>query len=373
MFFFKLPIKITLMVLAAIAAGILWQQDRLAVLALVHLDPVPETRSLVAEKRYAEAAAYLDFFMAYDYVSHDPPAQALQAEIEAIRNDKGYQAEKLYEGLVRGTSDEVIGQTAGVITDFFVIGDIRDLVNQGTKWAQGEEVDEVLIALASIGVVASAAQAITATATVGTGGAAAPTVAATTAVKGGSVMLKIARKLGQWPSWLTKAILEGADTVKKSKKLDAVADLFGDIYSLAKVKGGLNLLDKTSDAASLKRLARVADTFGDQTLALHRIGGDLFLSTAQKAGELGADTIKVAATYGQNGLRVLDRIGAVKFVKYTARGGKMLYKGDIIHLLARLLALIPNFVLYLMVVAGALVWLPWRTLADLRTQSGAAA
>ena len=117
----------------------------------------------------------------------------------------------------------------------------------------------------------------------------------------------------------------------------------------------------------------MADTFGDQTLALHRIGGDLFLSTAQKAGELGADTIKVAATYGQNGLRVLDRIGAVKFVKYTARGGKMLYKGDIIHLLARLLALIPNFVLYLMVVAGALVWLPWRTLADLRTRSGAAA
>ena len=56
-----------------------------------------------------------------------------------------------------------------------------------------------------------------------------------------------------------------------------------------------------------------------------------------------------------------------------ARGGKMLYKGDIIHLLARLLALIPNFLLYLMVVAGALVWLPWRTLADLRTQSGAAA
>lgn len=237
MFFFKLPIKITLMVLAAIAAGILWQQDRLAVLALVHLDPVPETRSLVAEKRYAEAAAYLDFFMAYDYVSHDPPAQALQAEIEAIRNDKGYQAEKLYEGLVRGTSDEVIGQTAGVITDFFVIGDIRDLVNQGTKWAQGEEVDEVLIALASIGVVASAAQAITATATVGTGGAAAPTVAATTAVKGGSVMLKIARKLGQWPSWLTKAILEGADTVKKSKKLDAVADLFLGYLQFGKGQG----------------------------------------------------------------------------------------------------------------------------------------
>lgn len=33
MFLFKLPVKLTLLVLAAIAAGVLWQQAQLSVLA----------------------------------------------------------------------------------------------------------------------------------------------------------------------------------------------------------------------------------------------------------------------------------------------------------------------------------------------------
>ncbi len=358
MFFFKLPIKLLLLVLAATAATILWQRAQLAALALVHVNPVPETKAMVAEQRYAEAATYLDFFMAYEYVQDDPEAQALQAEIQAKRSDMSYQAEKLYDGLIKGTSDEVIGQTAGVLTDFFVIGDIRDLVQQGTKALKDEEVDEVIVALATVGVVASTAQAVSTVATVGTGGAAAPTVAASTAVKGGSIILKVARKLGKLPAWLTKAIVAGADTVKKTKKLDSVTELFGDVFSLAKIKGGVTLLDKTTDAASLRKMARAADLYGDQTTTLYRLGGGTFLTLAQKTGELGADTIKLAATYGQNGLTLLDKIGAIKFVKYTARGSKMIYKGDIINLMARLLSLIPEFILYLLMAAATVVWLP---------------
>jgi len=370
MFLFKLPVKILLLVLAATAATILWQRAQLAALALVHVNPVPETKALVGEQRYAEAATYLDFFMAYAYVQDNPEAQALHADIQAKRNDRSYQAEKLYDGLIKGTSDEVIGQTAGVLTDFFVIGDIRDLVYQGTKALNGEEVDEVLVALATVGVVASTAQAVSSVATVSTVGAAAPTVAASTAVKGGSVILKVARKLGKLPAWLTKAIIAGADTVKKTKKLDSVTELFGDVFSLAKIKGGVTLLDKTTDAASLRKMARAADLYGDQTPTLYRMGGDTFLTMAQKTAELGADTIKLAATFGQNGLKLLDNIGALKFVKYTARGSKMIYKGDIINLLARLLSLIPEFILYLLMAAATVVWLPWKYLSSLIARLG---
>ena len=110
MFLFKLPFKIGLLILAAIAARVLWQQEQLAALALVHVNPVPETRALVAEQRYAEAGDYLDFFMAYEYVSQDPEAVALQAEIQAARDSVGYQAQKLADGLWTGTSHEVVGQ-----------------------------------------------------------------------------------------------------------------------------------------------------------------------------------------------------------------------------------------------------------------------
>ncbi|MFZ1539072.1 MAG: hypothetical protein WAT23_17040 [Chromatiaceae bacterium] len=365
MFLFKFPAKFGLLFLAALAAGVLWQQEQLTALALVHINPLPETRSLMAEQRYAEAGDYLDFFMTYDYVNQDSEALALQAEIQEVRQGVGYQTQKIADGLWTGTSDEVVGQAAGVISDFFVIGDLRDLAQQGTHWFQDEAVDEVMTALATIGVVASAAQVASTVATVGSGGAAAPSVVATTAAKGGVVILKAARKVGKLPAWLIKAILEGTDTVGKTKKLDGVSELLGDVYSLAKVRGGIALLDKTADVASLKRLAKVADTFGDQTATLYRLGGQAFLDTARQAGTLGVATIKTAATYGPAGLRLLDKIGALKFVKFTTRGSKILYKGDILTLLARMLAALPLWVLYLIVGCGALVWVPWQQLRRL--------
>ena len=56
-------LKLGLLLLAAIAAGVLWQKAELSVLALAVIDPVPETRALVDAGHYAEAADYLGFFM----------------------------------------------------------------------------------------------------------------------------------------------------------------------------------------------------------------------------------------------------------------------------------------------------------------------
>ncbi|WP_295441882.1 hypothetical protein [uncultured Thiodictyon sp.] len=362
----KLPLKLALLLLAVVSAGILWQQGQLAVLALSRIDPIPETREMVAAGHYAEAARYLDFFMEYDYVNQDPAAQALHAQIEQERGRAAYQAGKLKEGLFDGTSDETIGQAVGVASDLFVIGDLRDLTKQAINWGQGAEVDEVVAALAGIGVAATTAQVVSAMATVGSGGAAAPAVGAATAVKGGVIMLKAAKKLGKFPSWLGKAVLDGAAAVKRSGKLDAVSDLFGNVYTLAKTRGGFELLSHTTDAASLRRMATFTETFGNHSATLYRIGGDQALKVAQRAGDLGAATIKQAATFGQGGLRVLDKLGTFRFIKFSARAGKIAYKGDAIQLLARLLMDVPNWLLYLFVGLGAAVWVPWGGMARLK-------
>jgi len=360
--FFRLPIKIFLLILACVSAGVIWQQAQLSVLALSHINPVPEVEALVAEERYAEAADYLDFFLNYDYVRDDPKAKALHAEIEKVRNSFSYQASKLGEGLLAGTSDEGIGKKAGVITDFFVIGDIRDLTAQGANWVQSEDVDEVVAALAAIGVVATAAQVASAAATVATAGAAAPAAVGSTAIKGGVTILKSARKLGKLPPWLGKTLVKSAKTVKTTKKLDSVTDLFSDVYSLARTRGGLNLLTKTSDAASLRRMAAAAETFGDSTATLYRIGGQAFLKTAGRAGQFGTDSIKLASTYGAKGLRALDKVGPTRFIKYSARASKIAYKGDLFDLVARFLAMLPMWILYLLCSLGIVVWIPWRWL-----------
>ncbi len=103
-------------------------------------------------------------------------------------------------------------------------------------------------------------------------------------------------------------------------------------------------LSRRSAMPMRRRMARVADTFCDEKATLYRIGGNSFLGVAQRTGELGVDTVKLAGTFGQTGLRALDKVGALRFVKYTARTGKMAYKGDIIQLLAGLLVLIPQWV-----------------------------
>lgn len=355
-------LKLFLLTLALVAAGTLWQQSQLAVLVLARIDPLPETQRLIAAERWADAADYLGFFMDYDYVAANPAAQALWREIQQKRADWEYQAAKLREGLLSGTSDETIGQAAGVLTDFFVIGDLRDLAKQGVKWAKGEDVDEVMVALATIGVVASAAQVASMAGTGATAGAAAPAAAGATTVKSSISALKVARKLGQLPPWLGKALVAAAKTVKETKSIAPVADLLGDVHTLTKAPGGLRLLSHTQDAAALKRMARFADTFGAHSATLYRLGGDFVVTLAQRADALGRDTIRFAATFGQDGLRLLDRFGALKFVKYSARASKMAYKGDIVRLLARALLSVPQWVLIVFIVGGVAAWLPWQRL-----------
>lgn len=324
---------------------------------------------MIAEERYAEAADYLGFFLEYEYVSSSPEAVALFEEIDETRSAWGYQLGKLGEGIFSGTSDETIGQIASVGTDFFVIGDLRDLAKQGVNLAKGEEVDEVLVALASIGVVASAAQALSGVGTVASGGVAAPAAAGTTAAKSSLIALKTARKLGKLPPWLGKAIIQAGKRAKQSKSLGAFTGLLGDVATLAKTPGGFRLMGQAQDAAALKRYARFADTFGAHTATLYRIGGNAVVTTAQHANRYGQHTVKLAATYGQGGLRALDKMGAIKFTKAASRGSKMLYKGDLIQLIAKFLLMLPRWVLYALIALGALAWLPRKSIARLFRQA----
>ena len=48
----KLPIKIGLLLLAIFAAGILWHQTQLTVLALAQINPVPETQRLSGQRGF---------------------------------------------------------------------------------------------------------------------------------------------------------------------------------------------------------------------------------------------------------------------------------------------------------------------------------
>lgn len=354
----KLALRLTLSCLACMAVYVLAKKPELSVAALSRIDPLPETRALIEEERFAEAADYLGFFMEYDYVRENPEAQAMLRDISDKREAWLYQAGKLVEGFFTGKSDETLGQAAGVVSDFLVIGDLRDLTIQGINWSSGEEVDPVVTALASLGVLASGAQLAGAGGTVATGGAAAPTVVGATAAKSGIVLLKAARKLGKMPPWLAKSLMRAVKTVKETKSFATLTETFNDVRKLAGTRGGFHLLSVTTDAASLRRMVTFADVFGENAATLYRIGGTAVVDAAQRVGELGKDSIKLAATYGQGGLRLLNRMGATTFTKLAARTSKVIYKGTAAQLFMKILRFMPEWVLYALAIFGVAIWIP---------------
>ncbi|THU02008.1 hypothetical protein E9531_08395 [Lampropedia puyangensis] len=349
-----------MVITSVIAALVWWQKGQIAVWALVRTDPIPEVQQMVDRGLLADADQYLGFFMDYDYVRNNPQAQQLQETIAEKRSSSLYQLQKIGEGLALGHSDESAGQIASVISDLMVIGDLRDLAVQGWHWSQDEATDPVLIALASIGVAASAAQLGAAAATVPTAGAStAVTVSATTA-KTALTTLKTMRRLNKLPDWIGSSLITTARQIRQQRSWNGLVDaqtLLTDVTTLSRVPGGAKLLEQTRDAVSLAQAARFARLQGSRTQALVHISADALPQTMRMTERYGAQAVALAATFGKQGLHVLDSTGAVAFAKYSARATKLAYKGDAFRVLARWLTQLSSTVLALLTLPGLLaIW-----------------
>jgi hypothetical protein len=328
---------------------ILWQHSALEILALTPIDPIPEVRQLMAEERYAEGAEYLEHFENSPFVDQTV-VQALKNEINTIRESPEYQLKQFHEGIVRGTSDEAIGQVTGLVTNFLVIGDVRDLGWQAWNWSQDEEVDPVIVALSTIGLVATGLQV----ASVGTA----------TPVKGTVAVLKGARRLGRLPDWLGRALVEGADKAWRARSLDGIKELLGDVRRLLDRSGrsGLYLLGQTTDPVSLKRMANFSERFGADSGMVWRLGGESVVKLSRDP-TFSSDSLKLASFYGQKGFEVLERTGSLRFIKvtkYASRGAKTVYQREWISLVAKLVEQIPKALWWLLIAISAIILMPWR-------------
>ena len=296
-----------------LAAFLVQNADRLPFLSdyligppdLIH--PQEQIAQLIAEERYAEAAAQLRFFQRFDHLSNDPQLRTLQAEVENERSRWLYNGKKFMEGLIDGRSDETIGQTTALVSDFLVIGDVRDLAQQGWKAWNDEEVDKIVVALSSLGVVATGAQVASAVGSASSGGAAAPALAGSTSAKSAIVLLKTARKLGKLPPWLLKNL---QDNVKKPERLKA---LLAQVQQLSQHRGGLQLLAAAKDEAHLQRLGKFAARYGDEAGLMHQIYGDAIVGVA--ASSTNAHALKQAMARGPEGVATLGAIGEKRFAR----------------------------------------------------------
>ncbi len=306
--------------LYAIASDTAARLARLELASLPEFDYAGEVSYLRAAGRFGEALMVADAGL--DGAGADAKA-AIQRERDATVKEQGSYLRKAKDvglGALSGKGTSIEALVGAVAADFFVVGDVRDLVIQGGRYVLDGETDEVVLILSGVGIATTIA----------------PEVDWVPSV------LKAAKKMGA----MSKGMGESIVAMVKAGKGERLNSLMKDVKRLATraSPGGaarlLRLADKPEDVA---KLARFVEAEKAGAFALHVTGkeGAELVKAADTAA--GADkALVMASRKGPAGVAWL-RTGAYRALArphWLAGIGKALWKGNASALAARVAAAI---------------------------------
>src|SRR4029079_3527162 len=184
-------------------------------------------------------------------------------------------AESFARGLITGEPDGVVSLAGTTLGDLFVLGDIRDAVREGARFASGDDkADQLVLGLACVGIVVTAG-------TYATFGAAAP-------ARIGLSELKAARKTGrigaQMAQWVGRSLRQVVDwsalrragaaitepavavrTAREAVKVEKAGGLMhlvndvGKVQATAGTQAALDGLKIARGPADVGRIAKLAE------------------------------------------------------------------------------------------------------------------
>jgi hypothetical protein len=313
--------------------------------ALNRVDPLPEAKRILEEKGYCEALDYLDAFRDYDYVRDNSEVSAFYNDIKTSRDSLWFRGQDVLEGIWRGKGacpESLISATAA---DFFVVGDVRDLLWQGVKKYRGEETDEFTAALAGLGVVLAGV-------TWGSAGAAAP-------VKGTVSLLKTGKRLDKISAPMQKSLIGALRKSSATRSLEPVRPLVASLHDLATTPGMKSrdvfaVLSRSRQVEDLQHAADFAKAFGPKSGKLLHLGGDAPISLFRKFGksEPLARAMDEALQFGPKGMSMLEKLGPTRFMtylkltKYGVRGARSIHQDRLNLVLARAITSLPVWSLW---------------------------
>jgi len=348
----KLFYKLVLFAILLLSTTLLYQKHTYAYHTLTQINPVPQTKILMEQQHYMDAYNYLNYFMQFDYMKENTEAHTLLAKITQKRSSLSYKSKKLLEGIRTGVSDEFIGQASAIGSDFFLIGDLRDLALEGTHYYKDEEVDTVLVSLSTIGLVASASTLFT--------------LGSSAVAKSGVSMLKLAHKTKRIPSWLGKYLTRHAKKIRETKKLDSIKPLFNSLDTMYKRVGlndTLKLLSRTHNLQELQSTVKLTKRYGKNTTTLLPLTKGKVLTEAKHLKQYKKHTVLLASTYGSSGLVHLIKGGEKNFIKTAKRMkayAKVGYKGEAWKIFLLLMKYVSDTVLLILVAVSSILLLPLR-------------
>jgi hypothetical protein len=258
------------------------------------------------------------------------------------------------EGAVTGEADST-GAIAGVVTsDFFVLGDVRDLTLQSMRWVNNEPVDPFILTISGVGLTLTAA-------TVMTAGQAAP-------ARAGASVLKAAKRSGQINPRLLRhfedrleaavpqaslrrelgglsrqadefadvatpttgqadGVLGAFQRAMRSDGMAALADDLTQVQAIAQRTSpgfAVKVLRTAEDATDLRRARQLVDAGGDRAAALTKHGGIKALRLAKTAVKWTNELMAwVGGLIGMLGALLLTAISVlVKSFTYRAKAGR---------------------------------------------------
>jgi hypothetical protein len=354
-------------------------------------DPYQHAKGLCDGKKFADADEFLTFYANIPYAEITDEMRSLHDEIRKIRGRAKYQLSEAWRGLIEGESDEMPGQVIVFVSEFFFIGDLRDLSGEGKKYFHGEEMDKLTVSLASVGLGMSAVSFW------------GPQAAAAAAAKNGLSLCKhLSKRLkapmrasimdaGEIAAKLVKAKMEkiastsslAIDSVKKLdfsslnnawnktppidenvvlKNADDIINL-NVSFSALKTTGQLATMDKkaaafvimnSDDMRTLGKNADLAKKLGKESGIMLESSG---IKTLQAVEKYPPTLIKEALVYGQGGINYLLQKGSAESLRVVIRTIKTTYTGKIWYNLKSLIYALPlpftiGLVLYMLLTLG---------------------
>ncbi|MEX3011981.1 hypothetical protein [Hoeflea sp. TYP-13] len=193
----------------------------------------------------------------------------------------------------QGSGEEIAGT---VVSDFLVIGDIRDIAVQGANYARGEDYDRIILGLSAIGLLTS--------------GGALVTMGGSAVIDAGISVIKATYKAGRMSGPMLRQLtritgrlfdrnaLAALDLQKmtsaadlrtglksvirqdEAAKLAAIAADAGVIVGKGGARAGAMAFEIADDTKDLTKLRRVSTAYADKTVAVFKIAGKGLLHLA---------------------------------------------------------------------------------------------
>lgn len=348
----RLIVAVFLLYAVASDTGARLARQQLA--SLPEFDYAGEVAFLRAAGRYGEAVMVADAGLEQ---AEGATHAAIEKERALTVAEQGSYLRKIKDagmGALSGRGTSLESLIGAVMADFFVVGDVRDLVIQGGRYVLDGETDEVILILSGVGVATTVV----------------PEVDWVPSI------LKVAKKTGSMSKamgeWIVATVKAG-----KSEKLNAMFKDVRRIAARATPGGAARLLKHADTPEDVAKLARFVESNKAGAFALHvtgREGADIIKASKTEAKVVRAaagaeEAVVIAARKGPAGVAWL-RTGAYRAMlrpHWLVGLGKAVWKGNAEQLAARLAAeidprawwIVPTLASWVLIEAGLLMRLWW--------------